>query len=124
MNVEDLNSVYNKQGELLFKKKKITNEKDPRKGLSFFSINDVYKELIKKYKPEQISIIGMPKDGGFITLKTFDYAGDDLKYNYDEYFDGQAKEIKKRMQGFYYSINIIIKMKKDLKNKKNEKKTI
>jgi len=111
MNIEVLEEIKNKRGELKTKIVRVTN-KTPKKGLDFDSINTLYKTMLEKYKAENIFILGKPMDGGFVTLKTIKYMGSDLKHasSNDDYYSSLPKEVKDKLTGRYYSIDITISM--------------
>lgn len=104
-----LKEIKNKRGEIRSKVSRVTN-KNAKEGITFATINEIYNELLSKYKASQISIIGKALSGNFTTLKNFNYQGDDLKYSNDEYFSNVPKQIKERLLNNYYSIDIIIKL--------------
>ena len=107
MELQVLKEIKNKRGEIRTKVVKVTNKK-PRLGLEFNTINDLYKELLKKYKATSITIIAKPLDGNFVTLKTAKFRGEDLKHYDENYFSSLPQETKDKMQGSYYSVEIII----------------
>ncbi len=109
MDVQTLEEIKNKRGELKTKIVRVTN-KIPKKGLDFDSINTLYHELLKKYKAENILILGKPLDGGFVTLKNNKYLGSDLKHAEDDYYSSLPKEVKERLTGKYYSVDVTISM--------------
>ena len=88
---------------------KVTNKK-PRLGIKLDSVNDLYQELLKKYKATSITIVAKPLDGNFVTLKTAQYTGHDLKHCDENYFSSLPKEAMDKMQGSYYSVEIIIQI--------------
>lgn len=79
MDVKVLKELKNKRGEIKTKIVRVTN-KIPSKAIDFDSINELYKELLQKYKAENISITAKPLDGNFTTLKSSSYNGDNLKH--------------------------------------------
>lgn len=120
MNVEVLKNNKNKKGEIKTKIVRVTN-KVPRKGLDFNSINTLYKELLNKYKPENILIVGKPMDGGFVTildngkernmtLKNSKHLGSDLRYAEEDYYSSLPKDKKDELHGKFYSVDITISM--------------
>lgn len=110
MDIKTLSELRNKKNKLLSKVVRITNKKNSKDGLTFNDINALYNELLNKYKPEDIQIIGRTFDNRYATLKSKYYVGDDLKYDDENYFEGKAKEIKDKLTGSYYSIDIEIKL--------------
>lgn len=111
---EILDLVENSRGELKTQVMKLTNGKNPRLGLKFATLNKYYQELLKIYDPRDISIVGKPLDGNFVTIKAQNYANDDLKHADENYYSSKPKEVKDRLQGVYYSaiITIMITKKK------------
>jgi len=119
MNLKDLGEIKNKKGKILQKTFQITN-KISKKGIEFDVINDLYKELLKKYRPKQLLITGKMMQGNFKTiadghdenpyktLKSYNHTMDDLKYADDEYFANIPQEIKNKL-GKYYSVQITVK---------------
>jgi hypothetical protein len=101
--------VKNKNGQLIRKDIIITNKINEKEGITFADINQLYKSLLRKHKAGNILIYGKPLDGGFRTIKTFDYQGNDLKYVDDDYMGSVPREIQKKLSGKYYSIEILIK---------------
>ena len=117
---EVLDMIENKKGELKTMVIKLTNEKNPSKGLKFATLNKWYQEMFKNYDPEDIHILAKPMDGGFVTLKRFNYNTPDLKHADDDYYSSLSKEVKERLQGTYYSAEVTIYIIKN-KSKKNKK---
>ncbi|RZK26952.1 MAG: hypothetical protein EOO43_01225 [Flavobacterium sp.] len=109
MNAQTVKEIKNKRGELKMKVVQGTN-RNVKKGIDFDTINDLYQELLEKYKPEDLTIIAKPLDGNFITLKSAGYAGDTLKYADESYYSSLPKQIKDSLQGKYYSIQITVKL--------------
>lgn len=83
--------VKNKNGQLIRKDIIITNKINEKEGITFADINQLYKSLLRKHKAGNILIYGKPLDGGFRTIKTFDYQGNDLKYVDDDYMGSVPK---------------------------------
>ena len=123
LNYKILEETKNKRGEIQTRVTRLTNGKDEKEGLSFEDINIIYKLLLKKYKPQDIVMIGKHMNNGFdtiidgkrkthSTLKSSKYNGEDLKHMDDEYFDSAPKKgvmsHKDRLRANYYSIDIII----------------
>jgi len=117
---EILDMVENSKGELKTMVIKLTNAKNPAKGLKFATLNKWYQEMFKTHDPEDIHILAKPMDGGFVTLKRFNYNTDSLKHSDDNYYSSLSKEVKDRLQGTYYSAEVTINMIKK-KSKKNKK---
>lgn len=107
-----LDLIENSRGELKSQVMELTNQKNPRLGLKFATINKYYQELIKTYDPRDILIIGTPLDGNFVTIKAQNYASDDLKHADENYYSSKPKEVKDRLQGVYYSVTITIMITK------------
>lgn len=112
--MEILDQHKNSRGEILTKIVRVTN-KHIQKGLEFDLINELYHELLIKYKAENILIIAKAMDGNFVTLKSQGYFGDNLKHADPSYFDGLAKatpkqreDIKKKIWDRYYEVQITI----------------
>ena len=112
INEEILDLIENKRGELKTQVMKLTNEKNPRKGLKFDTVNHYYQELIKTYDPRDISIIGQPLDGNFVTIKAQNYASSELKHADENYYSSKPKEVQDRLQGVYYSVTVTIMITK------------
>ena len=47
-------------------------------------------------------------DGNFVTIKTQNYASEDLKHADENYCSSKPKEVKDRLQGVYYSVIVTI----------------
>ena len=109
---EILDLIENKRGELKTQVLKLTNEKNPRKGLKFDTVNHYYQELIKTYDPRDISIIGQPLDGNFVTIKAQNYANSELKHADENYYSSKPKKVQDRLQGVYYSVTVTIMITK------------
>lgn len=120
MNVEVLKEIKNARGEVKTKIVRVTN-KVAKKGLDFNSINTLYKELLLKYKPEHILIIGKPMDGGFVTLKddgkvrhvtlkNNKHLGSDLRFADQDYYSSVPKETRDKLMNKFYSVDITISM--------------
>jgi hypothetical protein len=109
MDVKLIKEIKNKRGELKLKVVRVMN-KQRRKGLSFDIINVLYKDLLLKYKHNQISIGAKALDNNFTTLKPYSYTENDLKYIDEDYYSSQPKEIQDKLRGHYYSIDITIKI--------------
>jgi hypothetical protein len=107
MDLKVLKEIKNKRGELKTKIVRVEN-KDYKKGLQFNDINELYKELLEKYKAEDITMIAKPFDGNYVTLKTTNHLGDDLKHADENYYSSMPKEIQKRLQGKYLSVDITV----------------
>ena len=116
MDIQTLNETKNKKGKLLNKTVRITSKK-AKEGLTFDDINALYNKLSKKYKPEDIKIIGrtfdsrfnkLGKETNYITLKNKNYKDENLKYDNENYQSNQPKEIMDKITGLYYSIDIEI----------------
>jgi len=107
MDIKILKQIVNKRGELKQKTVRITN-KITKDGLKFDTVNQLYVELLLKYKAQDFTIIAKPKDGGYITLKNKFYSGKDLLYADEDYFNDTPHEIREKLLGIYYSIDIII----------------
>jgi len=105
---EILDLIENSRGELMTQIMKITNEKNPKLGLKFATVNKYYQELLKFYDPKDILIIGVPLDGGFVTIKAQNYASDNLKHADENYYSSKPKEVIDRLQGVYYSVTVTI----------------
>jgi hypothetical protein len=108
MNVEVVEEIKNKRGELKSKISIITNKKHPDIGLKFENLNTFYKKLLKKYDAKSISIVAQHLDGNWVTLKAFRYLGDNLKHADDAYYSSTPSEVKQKLQGRYYQIKLII----------------
>jgi len=102
-----LKEVKNKRNELKSKVIRVTNAKS-KDGLPFQTINEIYKDLLTKYKPNQIMITAKTLIGNWTTLKGFVYNGDNLKYTDDDYFSNIPSAIADRLIDNYYSIDIIV----------------
>ncbi len=116
MDLHILSELTNKKGELKQKIVRITN-KNSKRGLDIDAINELYKGLLKKNKPNQIMIVGRKMTGAvdtlkgereYTTLKKFGYDSDELLQNNIEYQSNQPKEIQDKLSKFY-SIDITIK---------------
>jgi hypothetical protein len=107
MNVVVLSEVKNKRGELKTKIVRVSNSK-PNKPLDLATINELYEELLNKYKPEQIIITAKPVDGGCITLKNKGYTGDSLKHVDESYWSSLPKVLDKKFIGKYIDVDITI----------------
>ncbi len=108
MNLQTLKELKNKKGKILQKIVRITN-KTSRKGLKFDTINDIYKEMLKKYNAKDIKITAKRLDNTYTTLKNQHYDGDELMYNDDDYMSSQPKDIRDKLLGKYYGIDIELK---------------
>jgi hypothetical protein len=109
MEVTVLSELKNKRGELKTKIVRVEN-KIPKNGIEFDTINELYKELLLKYKTSNITIIAKPLYGGFVTLKSEGYVGKSLKHTDENYFSTVPKEAKKRICGTYYYVDITISL--------------
>jgi hypothetical protein len=109
---EILDLIGNKRGELKTQVVRLTNEKNPRKGLKFDTVNHYYQELIKTYNPQDISIVGQPLDGNFVTIKLQNYASAELKHADENYYSSKPKEVRDRLQGVYYFVIVTIMITK------------
>ena len=109
MNVEVIKEVFNKRNELKTKVVKITN-KQLKKGLTIDTINELYNDLLAKYKADQMLITAVPMTGNMVTLKSYLYTETDLKYSDEAYFNSKPKEIKQKLSGRYISVIITIKL--------------
>jgi len=109
---ETLDMVENSRGELKTQVIQLTNAKNPISGLRFDTINNYYNELLKTINPTDISMVGQPMDGGFVTLKSLNYASEDLKHADENYYKSVPKRIKDRLQGVYYSVTVTIMITK------------
>ena len=107
MNIQVLKEIVNKRGQIKQKVVRLTN-KSAKVGLKFNTVNELYTELLLKYKAEDFVIIGKALDGNYVTLKNKFYTGKDLKHADEEYYSSLPTEIKTKLQGVYYSIDIII----------------
>ena len=107
MDITSLKEIHNKRGELKTKVVQLMN-KTPKKGIDFDIINDIYKGLLQKYKPESIIIIAKPHTGNFTTLKSRSNVSSQLQRADDNYFDDKPKGLKEKLQYNYYSVNITI----------------
>ena len=107
MDIKILKEIVNKRGQIKQKVVRLTN-KTTKIGLKFKTVNELYTELLLKYKAEDIVIIGKALDGNYVTLKNKYYTGKDLKHADEEYYSSLPSEIKDKLQGVYYSIDIII----------------
>jgi hypothetical protein len=107
MDLKVLKEIKNKRGELKTKVVRVAN-KDYRKGLKFNDINELYKELLEKYKAEDITITAKPLDGNFVTLKTTNFLGDNLKHADENYYSSLPKAVKDKLQGKYVTVDITI----------------
>lgn len=105
---EILDFLENSRGQLRTQIMKLTNEKNPKIGLKFATVNKYYQELLKSYDPKDILITGVPLDGGHVTIKAQNYASDDLKHADENYYSSKPKEVKDRLQGVYYSVTVTI----------------
>jgi hypothetical protein len=106
---EILDLIENKRGGALKTQvMKLTNEKSSRKGLKFDTVNQYYQTLLKTYDPKDISIVGQPLDGNFVTIKAQNYASAELKHADENYYSSKPKEVKDRLQGVYYSVTVTI----------------
>lgn len=106
--ITEIGTTKNKRGEIKTKQVVITN-RIPRKGMTFNTINSLYKELSEKYGSSGMTITGKCMDDHHKTLKHADHYGTNLKYFTDEYFDNKphiASNVKDRLQGHYYSIEV------------------
>lgn len=112
-----LDRIENSRGELKSKVLKLTNDKYPKNGLRFDTVNKFYQTLLKTTDAKDILIIGQPLDGNFVTLKAQNYVSDNLKHADENYYSSKPKEVKDRLQGVYYSVTVTIMM-----NKKTVKK--
>ena len=70
----------------------------------------MYNDLLTKYKANQITILGKPLTGGWVTLKSEGFHGDNLKYTDDEYYKNVPSDIAQKLKNNYYSIDIFIKI--------------
>jgi DnaJ-class molecular chaperone len=109
MNPEVLAEHKNKRGELLSCTIQFTAKK-ARKGVAFETINEFYETLIseEKIKPCDIFITAKNMDGGFKTLKSFNYFGDSIKYADEDYFSNLPQDIRDGIMGRYYSFEVTI----------------
>jgi len=103
MEIDKLKDTKNSDGESIYKNFECRNKK-PRKGVKFEDINELYKELLTKYKPKDILITAAPLDGGFITLKGKNYVVDNLKYTDTDYMKSVPKEKRDKLTGKYYEV--------------------
>ena len=109
MNYKILDEMKNKKGVMKGKVIRVWNKK-PRIGLTYKTIQYIYDELLKKYKPGDFKILGKHMDGGFATLKNTYFHEKKLKYNDADYFSSVPKPIQKKLKGKYYSVDIVIKL--------------
>ena len=107
--VQIIKEVQNKRKETKQKVIRVTNAK-PRNGIPFESIDEFYQELLKKYKASQIIITAKPMNGGWTTLKSIGHNGDSLKFADDNYFSSAPKEVREKLQGKYYSFDVLINL--------------
>lgn len=108
MNVKVVDKMENDDGEVLGKTLRLTNKKDPKDGVKFSEINEYYNKLLKKYDAADITILAKPLDGGFVTLKSRNHRDQSLKHFDENYFSSMPKQVKDRLQGVYYSVDITI----------------
>jgi hypothetical protein len=108
-NIEILKELKNKRNELKQKVIRITNN-DQKEGLDIDVINEIYHDLLTKYDSKNILITGKSMIGGIVTLKSYTYTGDNIKYTDDDYFDSAPKEVKERLIHRDYSIDITVKI--------------
>ncbi len=118
-----LDLVENSRGELMTMITKLTNAKNSKQGLKLSTINKYYNELLKTYDPRDISIKGQAMDGNFVTVKGFNHTNEDLKHMDEDYYSSLPKQVKSRLQGVYYSVEITVNIIKKIKNKKTFKNT-
>ena len=109
---EILDLIENKRGELKTQVMKLRNGKNPRKGLNFDTVNNYYQTFIKTYNPQDISIVGQPLDGNFVTIKSPNYASSELKHADENYYSSKPKDVKDRLQGVYYKVIVTIMITK------------
>lgn len=110
MDVKVLKLLKNSRGEMRTKIVQLTNKKDIRKGIDFASINSLYEELLTKYKASNIVILAKNMDGNFATLKTSHYIDTNLKHADPDYWENIATEVRDKVCGRYYSVEITIQM--------------
>lgn len=103
-----LDLIENSRGELKSQVMKLTNEKNPKLGLTFKTINTYYQGLLRNFDAKDILIVGQPMDGNFVTIKAQNYASEDLKHADENYYSSKPKEVKDRLQGVYYSVIVTI----------------
>jgi len=108
-NIQVLKETMNKRKEVKKKVIRITN-KIAKNGLPFSVINEIYQTALKKYKATDIVITAKTLIGGWTTLKSANYNGDQLKYNNDDYFSSLPKDIGEKLTNDYYSIDLIINL--------------
>jgi len=107
MNLQTLKELKNKRGKLIQKIVRITN-KNSKNGLTFNTVNDIYKNLLPKYNAKDIKITAKRLDNTYTTLKNQHYEGEELNKYSDEYLNGQPKEIKDKLNLRFYNIDIEI----------------
>lgn len=107
MEVTLLSEIKNKRGELKTKVVRITN-KVAKKGITLATMNDIYNELLEKYKPEQIFITGLNLDNNIRTIKSKGFSGTNLKHADESYWSSQPKAIKDKFIDRYYSVDVTI----------------
>jgi aspartokinase-like uncharacterized kinase len=107
MNVVVLSEVFNKRKELKSKVVRITN-KVAKKCITLATMNEIYNELLEKYKPEQIFITGLNLDNNIRTIKSKGFTGTNLKHADESYWSSQPKAIKDKFIDRYYSVDITI----------------
>jgi hypothetical protein len=107
--VENLKEIKNRRGEVRSKVVRVYNKKTS-KGLDFNMVNNIYKDLLSKYKASNIVITAKPLTGGWTTLKNASYNGNSLKYDDDDYFSSVPEKIAERLKDTYYSIDILINL--------------
>ena len=110
LNLKVLKENKNDTGELRTKVVEITNSENPKEGLAFDTINDLYQELLTKYKAGSITITAKPMDGNFVTLKARRYLESNLKHADEEYYSSLPAEVKDKLQGHYYSVIVTIQI--------------
>ena len=108
MDIETLKEIKNARGEIKTKVVQVTNKK-PKKGLRFDTINELYNELLTKYKASDITITAKFLDGNYTTLKSSEHTGDNLRYTNENYFSSLPKDVQEKLSGVYYSVVITIK---------------
>lgn len=107
MDVKTIKTKKNKRGEVKTKVVRITNKKS-RKGLTFDSINELYQGMLGKFKARDITILAQHMDGGYTTLKSRQYLGDNLTYADEDYYNSLPQEVGEWFKGTYYSIDVTV----------------
>ncbi len=113
--IKTISEDKSKNGIVRQKKVRITNT-DPKQGINFESVQNIYSELLKKYKADRIGIVGMFMDGGqksinepsHTTLKKYDNTNQTLNLFDEEYYSSIPIEKRDKFKRFY-SLDVYIK---------------